>query len=363
MKVALVKETRAGELRSLLLPRDVSPLCNICDFLVESGVGSGLGITDEAYQQVGARIVDRQNAWGQSDLVLKLKRPNLEEITSMSDGASLAGLLHAEDAPELVRILLRKNITSYSFEYFKDASGNFPLMQATGEISGKQAVIYAAYHLQSHLQGSGQFLPSCSREAGARVAIIGFGNVGRAAAETAIALGAEVIILRWSKASEQTVTVKGVEIKSYHATTANIDQIIPGCDVVIGAIRISTFDTPLILAQEVVRKMKPGSIIVDVTAGYGSGYIETSDQVTTLSDPYHIVHGVKHIKVRELPLGVHRTAAGQISSIYGQYIGSMVKAMVSNSEDPISNNGIITKAGKIVNAQVLKHFKKMSHDE
>jgi len=259
-------------------------------------------------------------------------------------------------APEIIDLLIEKNVTSYSFEYFCDENNHFPLMRATGEISGKQAVIYAAYHLQSHIGGSGKLLPSCSTIAGAKIAILGFGNVGQAAAEMAVLMGAEVVIFRWSSHFQSTVTVNGKQIRCFELNKESIDDIIPMCDVVIGAIRISTFDTPVILNSEVIGKMRPGSILIDVTAGYSSGYIETSKRTTTLNNPFYISHGVKHIKIRELPLGVHYTAAKQISAIYGPYIYEMIKALKSGDRYSIADRGIITRNGKILNSQILRHY-------
>ena len=104
--------------------------------------------------------------------------------------------------------------------------------------------------------------------------------------------------------------------------------------------------------------MRPGSVIVDVTAGYGHGYIETSDEITTLDNPYRIVNGVKHIKIRELPLGIHQTAANQISSIYMPYIRDLIQSLQNGKTDPISSNGVITTNGRITNPQVSRHYKK-----
>jgi len=356
MIVSLVKESRKGERRALLLPKEVCELSKICDFQVEESTGNGLNLTDEDYAKAGARIVDHISAWSCADLILKLKCPTVDEIQEMQNQKSIAALFHAEVAPEIVDFLLQKRITSYSFEYFKDDNGCFPLMAATGELSGQQAIIYAAYHLQSHLDGSGRSFTSCSTMSGAKVAVLGFGHVGKAATKLALCMGADVVLFRWGENTYSQMEFEGHLLQCFPWNTLNAREIIPTCDVVIGAIRISTFDTPIFLGKEIVQQMRPGSIIVDVTAGYGHGYIETSDEVTSLNEPYRIVYGVKHIKIRELPLGIHRTAANQISTIYMPYIKSMILATKNGETDPISKRSIITKDGSIFNPQISRHY-------
>jgi alanine dehydrogenase len=176
--VSLLRESQPGELRVLLRPEDAARLCGICDLQVETGAGHGLGIPDDDYVQAGARIASTRAAWGRADFLLKLKAPTVAEVRRIRRGASIAALFHAEGTPDIVTELLARQITAYSFEYFQDEAGAFPLMAATGEIAGQMAVIYAAYHLQSHLDGSGVSLPTCAYAPAARVAVIGYGNAG-----------------------------------------------------------------------------------------------------------------------------------------------------------------------------------------
>jgi len=301
MIVSLLRERRPGERRVLLLPQDAATLSGVCDLRVETGAGQGLGIPDDAYAQAGAQIARSGDAWECASLLLKLKAPTVAEVRRVRRGACIAALFHAEGTPDVVAELLDRDITAYSFEYFQDDDGSFPLMAATGEIAGQMAVIYAAYHLQSHLDGSGISLPACAHAPAARVSVIGYGNAGRAAAATALALGAEVTIYttRLDNGSEPRAAT-WPKFAALHGPGA-ADGLAQS-DVIIGALRISTFDTPPAVTTDIVRRMRSGSVIVDVTAGFGAGYIQTSAQVTSLDDPYHMVSGVKHIKIRTLPL-------------------------------------------------------------
>jgi alanine dehydrogenase len=353
--VSLLRERLPGELRVLLLPPDAARLCGVCDLQVEAGAGRGLGIPDDAYAKAGARITGTQDAWETADLLLKLKAPTLAEVRRIRCGASIAALFHAEGTPEIVTELLARKITAYSFEYFQAGDGAFPLMAATGEIAGRMAVIYAAYHLQSHLGGSGISLPACAYAPPARVAVIGYGNAGRAAAQTALALGAEVTVYTGHQAPGRRPQ-PGRDPAFRPLSDPNVGETLAQCDVIIGALRISTFDTPPVVTADIVARMRPGSVIVDVTAGFGAGYLQTSTQLTSLSDPYRMAGGVKHIKIRTLPLGVHCTAATQISHLYTPAICQLIAALQQQSEDPAAERGKITAGGQVVNPQVRKHY-------
>jgi alanine dehydrogenase len=351
LTISLLRESRAGERRVLLLPGEAAKLSGICRLQVETGAGAGLGIPDSDYQHAGALITDLRGAW-HADLLLKLKAPTLSEVTRISGPASVAALFHAEGNPDLVTELLNRGITAYSFEYFQDEDGRFPLMAATGEIAGQMAVIYAAYHLQSHLGGSGVSLAACACVPGAQVAVIGSGNAGQAAARAAAALGAQVTV--WTRG---TVTPPmGTQVRYRALGDPGAASELAEADVIIGAIRISTYDTAPVITAGIVRRMRPGSVIVDVTAGFGAGFIETSGQLTTLDDPCRLVHGMKHIKIRTLPLGVHQTAAAQISRLYLPYIRAMAASLSDGPPDPVSERGKIISGGQILNEHVRKHY-------
>lgn len=355
MIVSLLRERLPGELRVLLLPQDAARLGEICDLQVETGAGCGLGIGDDAYAQAGARITSSKDAWESADLLLKLKAPTLAEVGQIRRGASIAALFHAEGTPDVVTGLLDRKITAYSFEYFQTGGGVFPLMAATGEIAGRMAVIYAAYHLQSHLGGSGISLPACTYAPAARVAIIGYGNTGRAAAQTALALGAGVTVYtRHQAPGRQPQAGPGPAFRPLSDPGAA--EGLAQSDVIIGALRISTFDTPPVVTADIVARMRPGSVIVDVTAGFGAGYLQTSTQLTSLADPYRMAGGVKHIKIRTLPLGVHRTAAAQISHLYTPAICQLITSLQQQAEDPIAQRGKITAGGELLNPQVRRHY-------
>lgn len=359
LRVALVRETGTGELRPLLLPKEVGGFQQLhVELLVEAGLGSAVDFDDAEYAAAApqVRVVDEDVAWRTADVLLKLKRPTLAELTRLRTGTTVAALFHAEVAPDLVDRLLDARLRAYSYEYFRDSSGEHPLMAATGEIAGKQAIIYAAYHLQSHLEGAGRLLTSSQFASSPVIAVLGYGHAGRAAAALARAMGAETFVFRWREQDnlDPVASSPGLTFLPWRADIA--ERVIPTCDALIGTIRISTFDTLPFVTENIVRRMRPGSVIVDVTAGYGSGYISTSARTTTLLQPYVMVHGVKHIKIRELPLGVHRSAAQQISACYGPHLVALVRALSDGGTYEIAERGKITEYGRITNDHVRRHF-------
>lgn len=356
MVVTLVKETKIGEKRVLLLPKQIRLLSNYCAVQVEESAGENLEIDDWEYKKAGAKIVSQKIAWSETDLILKLKCPSVDEILRMKPRKSILALFHAEIAPEIIDIIVRKEITAYSFEYFRNSLGQFPLMKATGELAGQQAVTFAAYHLQSHIGGSGIQLAKSSFVKGATIAILGYGNVGKAAAEMAVNLGANVLIFRWNKNNSSKIKINSKEIKTFPWDKKIAEKIIPKCDVVIGSIRISTFDTPNFIDKELIKRMRPGSLIIDVTAGYGKGYMGAFKKTTSLKYPFKIINGVKYFKIRELPLGIHKTAAEQISRVYYPYIKKLIIALTTNKKYFPAENGIIINNGKITNSQISKHY-------
>lgn len=361
MKVVIAKEWGEGERRPLLIPADVALLNDLpLDLSIEANLGIACGYSDNDYRAHSRqlRVVRTAEAWTESDVILKLKCPTPQELDRVRRGAIACALFHAESQPQVVDRLIARNITAYSFEYFQESDGRFPLMAATGEISGKVAAIFAAYHLQSHVGGRGVLLTGTSHVPGAKVAVLGYGNVGQAATTLLRAMGAQVIVFRWGTdvRPEAELSLASEGITTFPWTSEAAQSELPTCDVIIAAIRVSTFDTPPFVTEEIVRSMKTGSLIIDCTAGFGSGYIETSTRTTSLLEPYHVVHGVKHVKIRNLPLGVHLTAARQISKIYGPYIAAFLRALCCGVPYSVAEAALITRDGTVCNPQVARHY-------
>lgn len=355
-RIGLVRETRPDEARALLLPGEVAQLREASlEVLVEHGFGERAGVADERYRAAGAQLVSREQAWGAGALVAKYKAPTPGEYRFLRPDMTLAAFLHAEGDPGLAAALCEAGTTAYSYELFTGGDGGFPISVVNSEISGKLAVLYGAYHLQSHLGGSGVLLADVAGVTPARVVVIGHGNAGGAAARTALALGAEVVVLGTD--TERLRRFQGTVPSSVRCRLSSPEVVaheVSQADLVIGAILISTHGTPPVVPASVVAQMRPGSVIVDVTCGYGPGYLPTFDRCTTQSGPMFERHGVLHCKLDGMPAAVPRTATAAFSPHVAPYLVRLARDVYDGVPDPVSRAGLVAHGGRLVHPQVIR---------
>ena len=357
--VSIIKEKKSGENRVILTPKQVKLFADAgYQVFVEKGAGAGVGISDTEYQAQGAEIVDTATAWTASDFILKYKPPVDDEFQYLSEGKTLCAVFHAEGNKELVQKLLDTKCTAYSYEFFRTPEGIFPLSVASSEIAGKVAVIYGAYPLQSHLGGSGVLLAPVVNVIPPKVLIIGHGNSGGAAARLAAAMGAQVTVLGTNRerlrAFQATMPSGTRCLVNSHEV---LEQEIADADLVIGAILISTYDTPAMLDEEMVKKMKKGSMVVDVTAGYGSGYMPSFDRSTTFENPVYEKFGVLHCKIDVLPLAYATTTVSAMSQHLASYLIELGEAVYDPAtRNPTSEAGKIVENGEIIHPEVKRHM-------
>lgn len=355
-RIALVRETRPDEARALLLPDAVRQLGDASlEVLVERGLGERAGVSDESYRAAGAQLVSRDQAWGTSRLVAKYKAPTSQEYRFLRRDVTLAAFLHAEGEPGLAAALCEAGTTAYSYELFRSSDGTFPISVVNSEISGKLAVLYGAYHLQSHLGGSGVLLADVAGVKPARVVVIGHGNAGGAAARTALALGADVVVLGTS--TDRLRRFQGTvpsSVRCRLSSPETVAQEVPQADLVIGAILISTLETSPVVPASLVAQMRPGSVIVDVTCGYGPGYLPTFDRCTTQREPMFERHGVLHCKLDGMPAGVPRTATAAFSPHLAPYLVHLARDVYEGVPDPTSRAGLVAHGGRLVHPEVIR---------
>lgn len=357
-RVSILKETRAGEKRVILLPAQVQQFVDAgYDVLVEAGAGENTGAPDEDYKSAGAQITSTEEAWRGSDLVLKYKAPGPHEYQYLRDGLHLGAFFHAEGNPGLTRALLESGTHAYAYEFFRTPDGVFPLAVPDSEISGKLAVLFAAYHLQSHLGGRGVLLADMPHVTPPRVVVIGYGNAGAAAARTARALGADVVVLGTNRERLRRFEASLPGVTCLLNTPETLEREVLRADLVVGAILISTYDTPAMIDEELVRRMKRGSMIVDVTVGYGSGYLPTFDRQTTHESPVYERFGVLHCKIDAMPGSVPYTASRAVSPLIAPYLIRLGEAVHTGETDPTSTEGLITSGGRITHLEIERHMR------
>ncbi len=357
--VAIVKESRPGEDRVIALPTQARDFRDAgFAVFVEEGAGDGVGVDDKEYETNGATILPNERIWSSTVFVLKYKPPTRKEIALLSPAMTLGAIFHAEGEPELVEALCARNVTAYSYEFFCTEDGAYPLATAGGEVAGTMAVLYGAYHLQRHLGGSGVLIPRITGAYPAKVAVIGYGNVGGASVRLAADMGAEVVVLGTDpdRLEGFRATLDHPSIRTAACSRENLARELPAIDLVIGAIRISTYNTPAILDEDLVRLMKPGSIIVDVTCGYGRGYLPTFDHPTTFKQPTYRKHGVLHCKLDALPAAFPVTTTEAYSAKAGRYLIALGNSVFGETDDPISRAGKIIEKGRVVHPVVEQHM-------
>lgn len=357
-RVSVLKETRVGERRVIVTPPDVAAFRDAgFEILVETGAGRGAGHEDADYEGYGATVVSTREAWTGSDLVVKYKAPGPAEYELLRPGLHVASFMHAEGNGVLIDALVGSGVTAYALEFFRAASGIFPLAVPDSETSGKLAVLYGAYHLQSHLGGRGVLLASTPGARPARVLVIGYGNAGAAAARTAAALGAEVVVLGTNRERLRRFQASmPPSVTCLLNSPETLERELPTVDLVVGAILISTYDTEPIIDERLVRTMRPGSMIVDVTVGYGAGYLPTFDHQSVHEDPVYERFGVLHCKIDPMPASVPVSESQAVGGLVAPYLVELGRAVYGEQEDPTSAAGRIVADGHVVHPELERHI-------
>lgn len=301
-----------------------------------------------------------ETAWNKP-YVVKYKAPEPQEYKYFRKDLTLGAYFHAEDEDVLVHHMCEANMTAYSFEFFETPQGHLPMATADDEIAGKLAILYGAYLLQTHHGGSGVLLSHVPGAPQPKVLVIGYGDVGGAAARTAAALGCKVVVLGTS-----VVRLRKFESTVPPTVTCRInspevfEEEIRDADLVVGAILISTYDTEPMLERRHLKLMKPGSMIVDVTCGYGDGlgWMPTFHRQTTHDDPVYVVDGILHCKVDSLPAKVPATASPATSATMTPHLINLGNALFGGELDALAESGKIVANGEITHPYIRQHLDK-----
>ncbi|HXF85383.1 MAG TPA: alanine dehydrogenase [Anaerolineales bacterium] len=356
MNIGIPKEIRPFEYRVGLSPAGVEILSHHGhQVYVEHEAGLGAGFADREYEQAGARIVySPAEVFGRADLLLKVARPTQEELEWLRPNTTLLGLLHLASAREdKVKILLEKKITSIAYEQIETPDGSLPVLRPFSQIGGRMAASIAARLLQSDGGGKGILLGGVPGVPPAEVVIIGGGVVGKCATEAFLGLGAHVTVIDKDLNVLQSVHDRFPSVVTMISTRRNIERSTSFADVVVGAVLVTGERTPILITREMVRNMKPRSILIDVSIDQG-GLSETS-RPTTHEHPTYIEEGVIHYCVPNMPGVVARTATHAFVNAAIPYILEIANLGV---EEAIAKNSAIEKAvnthqGNLVHLHLL----------
>ena len=321
LSIGIPKEILLQEKRVSLAPDSVALLVNHGhNVIIERGAGISCSFLDLEYSEAGAQIVNDAREVFESDIILKVSPPNLEELDMMKNGKTLISSLQLKlQKKEYFQKLINKKTTAIAFDYIKDQEGIFPVVRSMSEIAGNASVLIAAECLSNFNGGKGLLLGGIAGVSTTNILIIGAGTVGEFAARSAKALGCSVKIFDTSLHKLRRIQDKlGERLDTSMIHPKALKKAIRRADVVIGAIRVKDERTPCVVSEEMVKMMKPLSVIVDVSIDRG-GCFETSEP-TTHNNPTFEKHGVIHYCVPNIPSRMARTASFAFSNIFSSLL-------------------------------------------
>jgi len=310
MRVGVPREIKPGEHRVGLTPTAVREyVAHGHQVLVEATAGQGAGYADEAYRRAGAEIApDAEALFAGAQLVIKVKEPQAQEWARLSAEHILFTYLHLAPDPAQTEGLLASGAAAIAYETVTDAAGGLPLLAPMSEVAGRIAVFSAGETLLKHNGGMGLLLSGVPGVPPARIVVLGGGVVGMNAARMAAGLGAEVVVLERSIPRMRVLDDMFLgRILTRYSTLDAVEEEILKADVVIGAVLTAGAAAPKLVRREHLKKMKPGSVLVDVSIDQG-GCFETS-RPTTHADPTYTVDGVVHYCVANMPGAAPRTSS------------------------------------------------------
>ncbi|NUI21596.1 alanine dehydrogenase [Bacillus amyloliquefaciens] len=356
MIIGVPKEIKNNENRVALTPGGVSQLIgNGHRVLVESGAGLGSGFTNEDYVSAGAEILeDRKQVWD-AEMVMKVKEPLAEEYAYFRQGLVLFTYLHLAAEPELAKALTEKDVTAIAYETVTDGR-SLPLLTPMSEVAGRMAAQIGAQFLEKPKGGKGILLAGVPGVSRGKVTIIGGGGVGTNAAKMAVGLGADVTMIDLNADRlRQLDDIFGHQIKTLMSNPVNIADSVAEADLLICAVLIPGAKAPTLVTEEMVKQMKPGSVIVDVAIDQG-GIVETVDHITTHDNPTYEKHGVVHYAVANMPGAVPRTSTLALTNVTVPYALQIANkgAAQAIADSPALKAGLNTANGHVTYEAVAK---------
>jgi alanine dehydrogenase len=354
--VGVPRETKPGEHRVAITPDGAFELrSHGVTVLVERDAGAGSAITNDAYARAGARIVDRaEDVWERAELVVKVKEPQEDEFPFLRPGLVLFTYLHLAAYPRVAQELLARKVTGIAYETVQLASGALPLLAPMSEVAGRMAPQVGAHFLERHPGGRGVLLGGVPGVAPAHVVVLGTGTVGWNAGRVAAGMGADVRMANRAIDRLRVVDemITSGRITTYASNSAAVERLVVDADLVIGAVLVPGGRAPVVVTEDMVRAMRPGSVIIDIAVDQG-GCVATTRE-TTHADPVYELHGVLHYAVGNMPGAVPHTSTYALTNATLPYVVSLARrgARAAVDEDPALRLGLNTDDGNVVNAAV-----------
>ncbi len=355
MIVGVPKEIKNKENRVAMVVGGVKAFVHAGhEVLIQSGAGLGAGISDQEYSAAGAKIVDQaRDVYQKAEMIVKVKEPLPEEYELLREGQILYTYLHLAADERLTKALLERKIVGIAYETIQPLDGSLPLLAPMSAVAGRMATQIGATYLQKDHGGKGMLLGGVTGVQRANVTILGGGVVGVNAAKMAIGLGAKVTVLDVNvDRLDYLNDIFGNAIHTLYSNNEQIERSVVESDLVIGAILVPGAKAPKLVTREMVSKMQPGGVIVDVAVDQG-GAVETC-RPTSHEHPTYLVDQIIHYAVPNMPGAVPRTSTYALTNVtlkYGLMIANLGwKAAVT--KDPALLKGVNIAHGKLTYKQV-----------
>ena len=350
MRIGVPKEIKVHEYRVGLTPASVAELvAHGHEVFVETKAGNGIDCPDRAYEKAGAQIVpDAQSVFKSSDMIVKVKEPQPQEIALLEPRHILFTYLHLAADKAQAEGLMKSGATCIAYETVTSNSGSLPLLKPMSEVAGRMSVQVAAHYLEKEQGGRGVLLGGVPGVAPATVAILGGGVAGVNAAQMAVGMRADVTIydINMERLAELDMFFSS-QIKTAYASRAAIANAVEKAEVVIGAVLVPGAAAPKLVTRDMLKTMKRGSVLVDIAIDQG-GCFETS-HATTHADPVYEVDGVIHYCVANMPGAVARTSAFALNNATLPFALKIANlgAEEAMRQDPHLAAGLNVSGGKI----------------
>lgn len=360
MDVGVPREKREFEKRVGLTPMGCQALvAEGHRVYVETGAGAGSGFSDQDYQEEGAEIVfSPLESFGRAEMVLKVTPLLPQEYPLLLDRQIVLGFQHMAVAPpRLVDSLVEKRVTAIAYETIQRPDGSLPVLVSMSQVAGRMAPQIAARYLESPLGGHGILLSGVPGVPPAEVCILGAGVVGRNAARAFCGLGACVTVMDQDPARLEAVEERvGPRVTTIIANNRNLRKAVSAADVLVGAVLLPGGRAPILVTREMVRSMRPCSVIIDFSIDQG-GCVETS-RPTTPGDPVFVEEDVVHYCVPNVPGIVARTSTQALTNVTLPYVQTIARVGLIEAlvEDRALRSGVNTLEGQLVNPRVAASF-------
>jgi alanine dehydrogenase len=348
MIIGIPKEIKEQEQRVALLPSAASQLTRRGhSVVVQKNAGIGSGYPDNDYVKAGAEIVEQaKEVFARADMVVKVKEPLEAEFPLLRKGQILFTYLHLAASKSLTEALLKSGVTGIAYETIQ-VDHRLPLLEPMSEIAGRMSVVMGANFLAKYNGGSGVLLGGVPGVLPGRVIVVGGGTSGVNAARMAAGLGADVTILDVDLERLRYLDLSIISANTLYSSEANLLEMMPECDLLIGAVLLPGAKAPKLITRQMLRKMKPGSVLVDISIDQG-GCAETSRPTTHL-DPVYVEEDVTHYCVANMPAAYARTATQALTNVTFRYVELLADLGLEGAckKQPALIGGINTHDGRL----------------